>query len=387
MGVNHASFGYRCEMAKVVGLVGSYGGLNAGDEAILTVAIAQLRTAVAGIEIVVFSRDREHTERHHDVDRVLDAREAVREELEDEIRRMDLMLLGGGGILYGREAASYLRLVRFAQEAGVATATYAVGAGPLEHPADRESVAEVLNEMQLVSVREKAAKRLLEESGVTRDIWVTADPALLLEPEPFTQRMLEREGLGDGQRLIGMSVREPGGAMSEMQAGEYHGLLANAADFMADRFDAQVVFVPLERKDIREAHRVVGRMAMPECAWVLRRPYGPRELRGLMEHLDIAVGMRLHFLLFAVTAGVPVTALPYATKVRDFLESLEVSSPDPERAGHAGALLSHIDRLWDSRDEQVEHVRERLPSLQEAARENVRLIVDLLEQDASAAAS
>jgi polysaccharide pyruvyl transferase CsaB len=370
-----------------VGLVGSYGGLNAGDEAILTVAIAQLREAVAGVEIVVFSRDREHTECHHDVDRVVSAREAVREELEGEMRRMDLLLLGGGGILYDREAESYLRLVRFAQGAGVATGTYAVGAGPLERPADRDAVADVLNEMALITVREKAAKRLLEESGVKRDICVTADPALLLEPEPFTERMLEREGLPDGHRLIGMSVREPGSAMSEMQPGEYHALLANAADFMADRFDAHLVFVPLERKDIREAHRVIGRMASPEHASVLKRRYGPRELRGLMEHLDMAIGMRLHFLLFAVTAGVPVAALPYATKVRDFLTRLEVPSPDPEGSAHAGALLSHIDRLWDSRDEQIEHVRERLPAVQDAARENVRLIADLLARHAPAAAS
>ena len=374
-------------MAATVGLVGSYGGLNAGDEAILTVAVAQLREAIAGVEIVVFSRDRQHTERHHDVDRVVAARECVREELEAEIKRMDLMLLGGGGILYDHEAESYLRLVRFAQDVGVATATYAVGAGPLERPADRESIASVLNKMQLVTVREKAAKRLLEESGVTQEITVTADPALLLEPEPFTQQMLEREGLSDGQRLIGMSVREAGDAMSEMQSGEYHALLANAADFMADRFEAQIVFVPLERKDVREAHRVVGLMAWPEHAWVLKRSYGPRELRGLMEHLAMAVGMRLHFLLLAATASVPVAALPYASKVRDFLDSLEVPSSDAERAAHAGALLSHIDRLWDSRDEQVEHVRKRLPALQDAARESVRLIVELLDRDAPAGAS
>lgn len=374
-------------MAKVVGLVGSYGGLNAGDEAILSVAIAQLREAVAGVEIVVFSRDPSHTQRHHDADRVVAARDAVREELDAEISRMDLMLLGGGGILYDREAESYLRLVRFAQDAGVATATYAVGAGPLERPADREAVAAALNEMQLVTVREKAAKRLLEESGVKRDIWVTADPGLLLEPEPFSERMLEREGLSGGGRLIGMSVREAGSAMSEMEAGEYHALLANAADFMADRFDARVVFVALESKDIREAHRVIGRMGSPERAWVLKRSYGPRQLRGLMEHLDMAVGMRLHFLLFAVTAGVPVAALPYASKVRDFLESLELSCTDGERSSHAGALLSQIDRLWDRRDEQIEHLRERLPSLQDAARENVRLIVDLLDGNAPAAAS
>jgi polysaccharide pyruvyl transferase CsaB len=374
-------------MARVVGLVGSYGGLNAGDEAILTVAVAQLREAVEGVRIVVFSRDCEHTERHHDVDRVVAAREAVREDLLAEIERMDLMLLGGGGILYDREADAYLRVVRLAQEAGVATATYAVGAGPLERAADRASVTAALEEMRLVTVREKAAKRLLEESGLEREVIVTADPALLLEPEPFTPEMLEREGLSEGHRLIGMSVREAGSAMSEMQAGEYHALLANAADFMADRFDARILFVPLERKDIREAHRVIGRMGSPEHAWVLKRSYGPRQLRGLVEHLDLAVGMRLHFLLFAVTAGVPVAALPYATKVRDFLESLDVRSPDPERAGHAGALLSHIDRLWDGRAEQVEHVRERLPDLQQAARENVRLIVELLEGDAPAVAS
>ena len=374
-------------MATVIGLVGSYGGLNAGDEAILAVAVTQLREAVEGVEIVVFSRDDEHTKRHHDVDRVVAAGEAVREELLGEIERLDLMLLGGGGILYDREADFYLRLVRFAQDAGVATATYAIGAGPLDRPADRRAVADVLNGMQLITVRETAAKRLLEESGVERDITVTADPALLLERETFTQRMLESEGLSDGQRLVGMSVREGGRAMSEITTGEYHALLANAADFMIDRFDAHVVFVPLERKDIREAHRVMGCMAVPEHAWVLKRSYGPRELRGLMEHLDLAVGMRLHFLLFAATAAVPVAALPYATKVRDFLASLEIPSPDPERSAHAGALLSHIDRLWDRRDEQIEHVRERLPRLQDAARDNVRLIIDLLDARAAAPAS
>lgn len=373
-------------MATVVGLIGSYGGLNAGDEAILTVAIAQLRRAVPGVEIVVFSRDCEHTQRHHDVERVVAAGAAVRQELRAEIERIDLVLLGGGGILYDHEADFYLRLVRIAQDAGVATATYAIGAGPLDRPADRESVAAVLNKMDLVTVREMAAKRLLEESGVERDITVTADPAVLLEPEPFTQRMLEREGLSEGRRLIGMSVREEGRAMSQIRTSEYHALLANAVDFLVDRFDAQVVFVPLERKDIRESHRVMGRMAFPEDAWVLKRSYGPRELRGLMEHLDMAVGMRLHFLVFAATAGVPVVALPYATKVRDFLESLDVRSPDSERVRHAGALLSHLDRLWDRRDQQLEQIRERLPSLQDAARCNVDLIVELLDRGTSAAA-
>jgi polysaccharide pyruvyl transferase WcaK-like protein len=156
---------------------------------------------------------------------------------------------------------------------------------------------------------------------------------------------------------------------------------------MIDRFDANVVFVGLEAKDVRQAHCVMGRMALPERAWVLRRSYGPRELRGLMEHLDLAVGMRLHFLLFAATAGVPIAALPYASKVLDFLGALDIASPDAEHASRGGMLLSHIDRLWDRREDQVRHIAERLPRLQDAARDNVRAIVDLLGQRASAPAS
>jgi len=371
---------------RTVGLVGSYGGLNAGDEAILTVAIKQLREAIEDVEIVVFSRNCEHTRSYHDVEKVVAARDSDRDQLMAEVARLDLMLLGGGGILYDREADFYLRLVRAAQEAGVATATYAIGAGPLERQTDRRSVADVLNRMELITVRETAAKLLLEEAGVERDITVTADPALLLEAEPFTDRMLEREGLSAGQRLIGMSVREPGRAVSEVSRSEYHGLLAQAADFMVDRFEAEVVFVPLESKDIREAHRVIGCMGLPERATVLKHDYGPRELRGLMEHLELAVGMRLHFLLFAASAGVPLAALPYATKVIDFLEALDVKGPDPELAGHAGTLLSHIDRLWDRRDKQP-GLGEHLPRLQEAARENVRLVADLLKRRAAASAT
>ncbi|MDQ3850246.1 MAG: polysaccharide pyruvyl transferase family protein [Actinomycetota bacterium] len=369
-----------------VGLAGSYGGLNAGDEAILTVAAAQLRATIDDVEIVVFSRDTEHTRRHHEVDRVVSVREAVRDDLVPEVERLDLLLLGGGGILYDHEASGYLHVVRIAQELGVCTATFAIGAGPLEHEADREAVADVVSAMDLVTVRDAAAKRLLEEIGVEREITVTADPALLLESEPFPTEMLEREGVGNQRRLVGVSVRERGAAV-EMAQSDYHELLAGAADFIVHRFDAEVVFVALERQDIREAHRVIGRMGVPEHATVLNGAYSPTQLRGLMEHLHLAVGMRLHFLIFAATSGVPIAALPYSGKVEAFLDLLGLAGSNVPEPAHPGVILATIDRLWDTRDEQVGAVRERLPELQEAARETARMTAALLGRDAAAATS
>jgi polysaccharide pyruvyl transferase CsaB len=367
-----------------IGIAGSYGGLNLGDEAILSVAIRELRAAFAGAEIVVFTREAEHTARHQDVDDVVAARTTPREDLRREVRTLDLLLLGGGGIIYDREVESYLHLARIAERAGVPTATYAVGAGPLERGADRRNVAEALNAMDLVTVREASAQRLLEEVGVEREITVTADPALLLDPDVLPRAALEEEGLDTRRSLVAVSVRDRGGAAAETVAADWHDLLATAADFIVERFDSDVVFVPMERDDIRESHLVIGRMAASDRAAVLRRTYAPSQLRGLMPHFEMAVGMRLHFLIFAACAGVPVAPLPYASKVTSFLESIGVHGVDHTDGASPGSLLARIDCLWDLRDEQLRTVAARLPELQSAARETTRRVTELLGRHASA---
>jgi polysaccharide pyruvyl transferase WcaK-like protein len=62
----------------VIGISGSYGGLNLGDEAILTCAVRELRQAAPDAELVVFSRNAEHTQAHHAADRVVAVRDAGR---------------------------------------------------------------------------------------------------------------------------------------------------------------------------------------------------------------------------------------------------------------------------------------------------------------------
>ncbi len=361
----------------VIGISGSYGGLNVGDEAILTAIVQELRGRMPGVELIIFSRDAEHTRAQHDVDRVI-ARDSIRRELIDEIERLDLLLLGGGGILYDRESEPYLHVARLAQDTGVPTATYAIGVGPLERPSERNAVAEALGRMECITVRDASAKQLLEEIGVEREALVTADPALLLQPQDFGDDDLLLEGVRKERPLVGLSVREPGGAAEHLEPGVYHRLLADAADFIVARFGADVLFVPMERQDIGQSHRVAAAMAMPERASVLRASYEPRRVLGLMHHLDMAVGMRLHFLLFAALANVPLMPLPYASKVSALLDRLGVPVPPPRKREHGGDLLARIDQLWDERDEQRDLLRSRIPELQECASRSATAITEVL---------
>lgn len=367
-----------------VGVSGSYGGLNLGDESILEAIVASLR-AHGDVELTIFTRDPEDTLARHDVEHAVDRPRLSREEARAIIEPLDLFILGGGGLLYDRDAKTYLREVALACEVGVPAMTYAISAGPLEDVSNRELVRDTLERCAAVTVRDRLAQGLLEEIGVERDILVTADPSLLLEPEPASDELLGGEGIDSRRRLIGFSVREPGPAAPEIAPDHYHALLADAADYVVDRLDADVLFVPLERnvKDLQHSHAVVAKMHRAERAQVLKGEYTAGQLIGLMQRLDFAIGMRLHFLIFATLAEVPFVALPYASKVRGYLDDLELEVPKLEGAG-AGQLVALIDRSWDHRQEIRASIRKRLPELQERARESARVAASLWGEDRNA---
>jgi polysaccharide pyruvyl transferase CsaB len=353
--------------------------MNLGDEAILQSMIDQLRASLP-VHITVFSRNAEDTLKRHRVDRAVPVRKLSRAEVIPEIERLDLLLVGGGGILYDADAAKYLREAVLAKDRGVPVMYYAIGAGPLSDPTAQAAVRDALNDGGArITVRERGAQRVLETAGVTNDIRVTADPALLLKPEPLPAEVLSRESLDGKRRLIGMSVREPGVAAPDLDEKVYHGLLANAADFMVDRFDADVVFVPMEHSvlDTQHSHAVIAQMLRAQRATVLKGEYSSSQLLSLMERFDFVLGMRLHFLIFAAIQGVPFVALPYANKVSGFLEALDVTAP-PMKLVNAGRLIAYLDESWDLREAQRAKIGERLPLLQQKAQETNRIAVEML---------
>lgn len=362
-----------------IGIYGSYGGMNLGDEAILEVIIRELRRRFP-IDVTVFSMDPQDTLARHPVERAVAVRQISRAEMADVIRDLDLFILGGGGILFDGEASNFVRPAQLAHELNVPVMTWAVGAGPLKNRDDREAVQQTLETAAAITVRDTQSRLLLEEIGITRDITVTADPGLLLEAAPFTAEMLVREGIPAGTRLIGMSLREPGPAAPDLYVEHYHELIANTVDYLIDRMEATVLFIPMERRlDLQHAHSVAARVANVQHVLILKGEYTSRQIRGLMAHLDFAIGMRLHFLIFAASAGTPFVSLPYGSKIAEFVNELDVPMP-PIQTTNTGQLLATIDRSWDVRTELCSRISARLAPLLERATRTADLATAILSQ-------
>ena len=362
-----------------VAISGSYGGMNLGDEAILEVILRDLR-ANADVDVVVLSYNAKDTERRHKV-RAIPIREMHKDQVLEELRKLDLFILGGGGILYDESLERYLRDVNWAKELNIPVMVYAVSVGPFKNPESKQLVTEVLNKVDKITVREGEAKRILNDLGVNQEIEITADPALLLKPQTFTKDMLKKEGINPDSPLVGFSVREPGPAAPDLNIEQYHAILANTADFMVERFDAQILFVPMEggeNKDPQHSHAVISKMANTKRANVLKGEYTSGEVLGLMKHMAFAVGMRLHFLIFAGIQRVPFIPLPYATKVSGFLADLEMPMP-PITALNVGKLCAFLDRSWDTKDRIRKRLEDKVPPLQERAKVTNRAACGLLQ--------
>ncbi|MEV4726858.1 MULTISPECIES: polysaccharide pyruvyl transferase family protein [Micromonospora] len=351
-----------------IGVLGSYGGRNLGDEAILTGLLADLREQEPNARIIVFSRNPAHTALAHPDVEAVPWEGVSRVDSAEVLGQLDLLILGGGGILYDKEARRYLRVVRVAQERGLPLLTYAVGVGPLSDGVDTGMVRETLAGATEVTVRDQESRMVLEEAGLLNPITVTADPAFLLEPEDFPARLLREEGVPAGKRLVGLSVREPGRAAERLDVDGYHRLLAQIGDFLVQRIDAHVLFVPMERDDIRHSHGVLSHMIAADRGRILHGDYSPRQVLGLMKHFDLAVGMRLHFLIFAAMVGTPFLPLPYAGKVFDLAQRLGVPALRGVEREVEGPLLAEVDRLWDERDSRREATARRVAEVCDQAR-------------------
>ena len=97
------------------------------------------------VEITVFSRNAADTSARHQVERVVEVRNLTRTEITPEIERLDLLILGGGGIFFDKEIDFFLRELEIAHQTNVPSMVYAVVVGPLNSDNSRKRVREVLN--------------------------------------------------------------------------------------------------------------------------------------------------------------------------------------------------------------------------------------------------
>lgn len=330
---------------------GFYGFDNAGDEAILYSMLEALRRAAGlcneELAFTVLSADPAATSARYGVDAV--GRTDLKRVLH-AIRQADAFISGGGGLLQdvtGRSLSVgyYLGLVFLARLLGKPAILYAQGIGPVKKTANRLLLRLLGNRASLITVRDEESNRELTRLGVNRPPRaVTVDPVFLLTPAVEAKKVESfLSSLPAGKPRLGISVRE-------WQAGDrYLREIARAADRLAEQLGAEIVLIPLfYGKDTPVCHRLAGLLQSP--AHVLEAELSPPEFISLFAGLDLVLAMRLHALIFAAIACVPLVGIGYDPKVDALLARLGFEIAGKPEDLDASMLAAQAMERWQKRE-------------------------------------
>lgn len=311
-----------------ISILGYYGVPNIGDEAILAVILRKLRDKFPGASIKVSARDQSYVRQLHSVDtypleRNIASFSAVASE-------SDLMLVGGGGLLFDmpfQVLRFWLGRIVAARSVGTPPHLYSVGVGPITKRTSRLYLRLGLAYAGLISVRDESSAKLLRESSVRGEISILPDPALLLQPatRARAEEILEGEGIPKGDSLrVGVSLRYWQAFDASAQR-QFVVKIAKALDALAKKRDISFVLVPFQHPpalgDAGLMDEVAAKCKCRDDVHVVGGQYGPEEVKAILGQMDLVIGMRLHSLIFSLTMGVPSIALSYAGKVASVMET------------------------------------------------------------------
>ena len=359
------------EHTRVV-LSGYYGFRNLGDDAILLALRDRLSEAMPGASIVALSRRPAETRERCGVSAVQRFRPlAVRR----AIHSASCFVSGGGSLLQDhtstRSLLYYATLIRMAKRMGKPIMFYANGIGPVETERDRERVREVSEMADVITLRDEESLDALRAMGVRNEnITVTADPVYSL-PSGSRERGLERlreRGIPTERPIVGVSVRFAAG------------MEPNIAEFarFCDALSATetVVFIDMQQPGDTAASAAV-RGKMTAAAYEISTPYDPGAMADMIAAMEAVVSTRLHSMIFAACAHVPVLGVVYDPKVSACAHTLGMPEAGALDAFDAEAALAVLRKVLDERKNYVSRLERTAEELRERAADNERAFMSL----------
>ena len=362
-------------MAKKILLSGYFGYDNLGDEAILYSIVEELKK-IDDVELVALSGNPQKTTEKFGIYAV--ERMKLFPVLK-ELSRCDIFLSGGGSLLQDvtskRSIQYYMGLLRLAKRFfRKRVMIYSQGIGPVDDAKNRAKIGKLLNQMDIVNVRDEQSKIELVDMGVRKNISVTADTVFLLErhDRTFGKEYLSKN-LDLNKKTVGVSIR-PWKDCDDRIVSE----MVHLISVLQER-EVNIVLLPFHHPgDLRLSQRVFEQLAFKNNVHLATELFNEREMLSITANLDVMLSMRLHGLIFGVVSGAYPVAISYDPKIDSLMKELEMpEAADVESLDYeslCARILDAVDHLYE-RKEQTERTAQKM---RERALENIKLVKELV---------
>jgi polysaccharide pyruvyl transferase WcaK-like protein len=253
----------------------------------------------------------------------------------------------------------------------------------------------ILNKTSLIIVREDLSKRYLDDIGVTKpSIYVTSDPAFLLEPASSTRvsEIFSKEGIPQFKKpLIGIN---PSGLISRyLKSNEQYtdemisDTMAKVIDDLVENLNADIVLIPhvytSEVDDRKVIKSIFEKVENKSRVYVITNEYTPQELKGIIGQCDLFIGMRMHATIASTSMLIPTVGIAYSHKMYGIIGKTlgqEKYIIDINQLSYHNLILKIYD-AWNNKNEIKNELEVKVQSVKDKALLNGVLVKNFLDKN------
>lgn len=371
-------------MTKIA-IHGFYGQGNLGDEAILK-ALLQEFSKFSAIKVVVFSSNPKQVSITHGVKSIHSQKRKSFLRRIWELKTSNLFILGGGGLLkdYGSDSSSlkeWLRLLQLAKKLNVKTAICVVGVENIRYDKSKKLLRDVLDRVDLITVRDHNSKDILVDIGVTNEVKVVTDPVVLLAN--INTNKIKDTSITPKVIICVRHWFDKGFYIEKPEINEnFIRSLSAAADFLIEHYNAEICFIPFRTTSYDDdrivAKEVVTYMKNKDRIHINLHAPEVDKFIEIAKQSSLVIGMRLHSLILATSAGVPVIGLEYMPKVKAYMDSIGQNEYSLELGTITGGkLINLIENIFKEYNIHSKKIISEVSRLQIIARESIKEVVEL----------
>lgn len=369
---------------------GYYGFGNLGDESLLDIITSKLAENLRGVKIAALTKNPREDSKRTGL-RCISRFNMIG--IPREISRTKILISGGGSLLQDstskRSLRYYAGIILCAQLRKTKTCVFANGIGPISYPSNKKIAAKVVKNADYLSVRDSYSADELERLGVDRDsIRVTADPAFLIKPslDARVEEILNDCGIEEGAGLFALSLRP-----MSLSSKRKNNILTfedevivkegvRICTICAEKYGLIPLIIPMQETHDTSICREICEKS--NCGAVMYIPEGDHELIGIIARARFVIGMRLHSIIYASSAGVPVIGLSYDPKVKSVMHELgqdfivDLERENPLFADRAACFVDEIEK---NHSKIAEELKNRAAEMRDRAEEDIKQVCELIK--------
>lgn len=282
---------------------------------------------------------------------------------------------------YMSSAWAYLK---FLKRRGSLVGFYNVGAGPVTTPWGKKMLRELAELADFITVREVDSLNLLADMGINEEkMLVTADNAIpvVASSEEKVRAIFSELQMPFGEDILAININSylnswTGLGQDALTSEEFIRVYSAALNQFLQETPLPVLFVATQHSDVPITTKLMEAVHAPRGKAVFSNiGYNHHDVKGVLEHVSMLFGMRLHANILATSALTPAVALVFQQKVKSYYDLLGLSKNVMSFADFSkDSLVAMLRYGWENRVAVKDTLRQIIPILSDETAKSAEIV-------------